>query len=649
VHYCTDTYVIAISVDELCALAHRGGNLDTRFPQRSPRAVKHINFDKLKLPKQQGMRRGVLLRNTLSHAGIPYTVEGVADGIVASENLVEEIKISKKSAVPVREDAYSRLRCLAYFYAVSNGLSRVKMRMRLYHTDTDTVQDMYSEANTDELGLFYLSLLSRIEPLARDLLRREEERLPSISRLRFPYPNPREGQTELAESVFRTIRRGERLFAQAPTGIGKTMSTLYPAVKALGEGLCDRIFYLTAKSSVRREAYAAAGMLHEAGARLRAIMLYAKEQMCSHPEGCHNGAFSRCNPKDCPMAKGYFDRSGEAVAEALATRHGYPKSFITEVAERHRVCPYELSLDISEHCEIIICDYNYVFSPDVYLRRYFDAEEGERGRYVFLVDEAHNLPDRARDMYSVSLASAPFREVYACIDPADTELEGELGGFLMSLERLGTLCTENHQKHEDGTQSGYYINRAPLENFAGLVARLRQHLDAFIKKNPDHPLFDRLAELTALLRRFSNLSDYYDDRFLTYVQLCCGELSVQLICLDPAGVLGSALGRACASVLFSATLSPLEYFADIMGGGKRARTLDLPSPYDPARLCVAVVPGISTRMEDRKASYRKVATMIAATISARAGNYMVYFPSYDYMERVVEQFETRYGKVPHIV
>ncbi|MBO7342022.1 MAG: hypothetical protein J6U87_04995, partial [Clostridia bacterium] len=170
--------------------------------------------------------------------------------------------------------------------------------------------------------------------------------------------------------------------------------------------------------------------------------------MCAHPEGCRAGASSRCNPDACPFARGYYDSVDGAITELLSTRHGFPKSILCEVAQKHRVCPYELSLDLSERCEIIICDYNYAFAPDVYLRRYFDAQEGERGEYVFLVDEAHNLPDRARDMYSVQLGVAPFEAAYAKLDPhEDSELEGVLGSYLMSMRRLGALCTEHREKH----------------------------------------------------------------------------------------------------------------------------------------------------------------------------------------------------------
>ncbi len=643
--YCADRCTVELSVDELCALAHKSGHLDARHPRRAPQTVDPRKFD---LPNEPQREENLLLRNTLTLGGITYTVEGVAHAVCGG-TLVEQIKPTKKGNGSAG-DSFTRLRALAYMLAAAKDLDKVSLRMRHYNTETDAVRDICTEATREELCVFYLSLISRIEPLARDLVYREEERVPSVTALRFPYPNPREGQTELAERTFRAIRRGERLFAEAPTGIGKTMSTLYPAVKALGEGLCDRIFYLTAKASVRREAFAAAAKLYEAGSRLRTVMLYAKEQMCAHPEGCRAGAISRCNPDACPLARGYYDRVEGAITELLATRHGFPKSILTQVAKKHNICPYELSLDLSERCEIIICDYNYAFAPDVYLRRYFDAQEGERGEYVFLVDEAHNLPDRARDMYSAQLAVAPFEAVYAKLDPVeDSELEKELGGYLMAMRRLGTLCTENREKHEDGSESGYYLNRAPLQNFTEQTLQCKRALDAFLKKHDQHPLAVALAELVALLRRFCGLSDYYDDRFLTYIQMQHGEISLQLFCLDPAGVLHSALGRARASVLFTATLKPLDYFVDVLGGGKGAQTVELPSPYDPARLCVTVASGVSTRMEDRAKSYRRISALIAATVSARAGNYIVYFPSYDYMERVHAQFAAKYPNVRCVV
>lgn len=653
--YNSDLCTMELSVRELCALAHQSGSLDASSPRSRFAAMqKGSEIHRALQGAEPNYKAEVFVRNTMVYRGISYTVEGRADGVIEEDGqiTVEEIKTTRARGfvAGAGEDAYSQLRCYAYFLAVSNHVKQVKLRMRLVNAENGEIKDSCSMADTDALYAFYCSLLERVTPYAREELRRREERIPSVRSIGFPYPHPREGQTELAERCFRVIRKGKRLFAQAPTGIGKTMSTLYPAVKALGEGLCERIFYLTAKASTRREAFAAAGKLYAAGAKLRTVTLHAKEQMCLREGGCREGGISHCNPKDCPFAKGYYDRSAEAVFALIGARNGYTRNLIIEAGNRYRVCPYELSLDLSEFCEIIICDYNYAFDPAVYLRRYFDSTEGERGEYVFLVDEAHNLPDRARDMYSIRLYAEPFEAVYAKVDPmADAELEGALGGFLMAFHRLAGLCTENRHKSDNGSENGYYVNRAPLEKFNDAVSRVKGALEKLQRENPLHPLAESLRELLLVLRRYLVLAECYDARFLTYIELLEGRISAQIFCLDPAGVLHTAMNRARATILFSATLTPLDYFADVLGGGQNAETVELPSPYDPNRFCVSVVPAVSTRMEDRDRSYRKVATLIAAAISAKAGNYMVYFPSYDYMEKVLAQFLDKYPNIPHIV
>ena len=652
--YHDEISTVELSVRELCALAHRGGNLDAAHPQRRFEAMQRGSELHRELQaKEKNYTPEVFLRNTLTRNGICYTVEGRADGVIEEGDrvTVEEIKTvrARGFARGAREDAYSQLRCYAYFLAVDRHLRRVSMRIRLVNAESGEIRDICSEATADELYDFYCSLLDRVEPFARERRDHGEVRMPSVAELRFPYPHPREGQVELAERCFRAIRRGRRLFAQAPTGIGKTMSTLYPAAKALGERLCDRVFYLTAKQSTRREAYAAAGRLFAAGAKLRVITLYAKEQMCLREGGCRTGSTSHCNPVDCPYAKGYYDRINTAIFSLLGRQNGFPRSSLVDAAKAHRVCPYELSLDLSEFCEIIICDYNYVFDPAVYLRRYFDSD-GERGEYVFLIDEAHNLADRMRDIYTMRLEAEPFEALYARVDPmADPLLEEALGGLVIAMRRLARLCTENRQKHEDGTESGYYLNRAPLDHFNESVRLVRAKLEAFVKGLPQHPLAEQITELCGMLKKFAFLAECYDSRFLTYVEMVQGRIAVQTVCLDPAGVTDAAMNRAKAVILFSATFAPLDYFVDLLGGGRGAEQLELPSPYDPDRLCVTVASGVSTRMEDRDKSYRRVANLIAATVSAKAGNYMVYFPSYDYMEKVLDRFLARYPQVPHIV
>ena len=651
-HYDQETCTVSLSVCELCVRAHLGGHLEYGSPRHRVEALRRSE-GQCRQPAAKNAEQNLFLRNTATFHGIFYTVDGVVDRVVEEDGkiVVEKIKtVRGAQGGGVRGDLYSQLRCYAHFLAEDRHLHKVALRVRVINSETGETTDHNSEMTADDLYLFYRSMLERIEPFVKEEIKRRDERIPTVKEIGFPYDHAREGQTELAERVFRAIRKRHRLFAGAPTGIGKTMSTLYPAVKAIGEGLCDRVFYLTAKASTRREAFSAAGRLFAAGAKLRTVTLFAKDQMCLREGGCRSGGVSHCNSKDCPYAAGYYDRVNKAIFFLLSAKNGYTGKLITEVGKEYRVCPYELSLDLSEYCEILICDYNYVFDPAVYLRRYFDANEGERGEYVFLVDEAHNLPDRARDMFSMRLDANAFEKAYAKVDPvADPALEEALGGFVTAMRRLGRLCTENRQKNEDGTENGYYLNRAPLQNFGETVEQTRGKLERFLKKLPEHPSAELLTDLVGQLKQYTFLSEYYDERFLTYVEMQENRVTVQLFCLDPSGMLNMAMERARASIFFSATLTPADYFADILGGGKESESVELASPYDPSRLCVTVASSVGTRMEERDGSYRKVSTLIAATVSAKAGNYMVYFPSYDYMEQVLKCFLGKYPDVPHVV
>ena len=271
----------------------------------------------------------------------------------------------------------------------------------------------------------------------------------------------------MIRAVHRAAKRGERLFLQAPTGLGKTMSSLYPAVRACGEGLADRVFYLTAKASTRREAFAACERLVSLVAPLRAVVLTARAQACSHPlAACDGRALSsHCNSVECEGAWGYYDRVGDAVYELLSTGRCYDRRRIAEVAEKYKVCPYELSLDLSEHCDVIIADYNYAFDPLVYLRRYFAPGAICEGKNFFLIDEAHNLADRARDMYSVTLSRRAFERVYAEVDRRDKVLNDALETVILAMRDMRRMCRDNLTTDEAGQECGYCLSHAPLSAF----------------------------------------------------------------------------------------------------------------------------------------------------------------------------------------
>ncbi len=645
---------VALSVRRLCEAALLRGDLDLRSGGASTERLNE-GAELHRMIQQQrgeGYRAEQPLSVLYDYADIKWQVSGIADGIYGEgeSSTVEEIKTvsGRLPSEPVLEHL-AQLRTYGFFYCLSESCVSVSLRLTYYSTATKKTKEFLYNETSDILRMYFHSLLDLVLPRARRIVHRAEVTLPYVrENALFPYGELREGQSELVTECYRTVKGGKRLFAQAPTGIGKTLSVLYPSVRALADGYCDRIFYLTAKASTRREAFGAAKSLYENGARLRTCVITARDSICLCEAARGTGrASSYCNPDDCPYARGYYDKVGAALSHLLDTKSGYSRPAIEETAKRFEVCPYELSLDLSELCDIIICDYNYVFDPGVYLRRYFGSMS-ERSDSVFLVDEAHNLPDRARSMHSCELLRSEFESLYTATGSAEPELDRALEKVILYLRSLRRLCHDNLVKAPDG-ERGFYMTRQALPGLIDAMSEFAASADKWRRGRREHALYGALSELCRSAKKCLLIGEYYDDRFLTYVELLGGETRVRIFCLDPSGVLGARLACAKASVLFSATLTPLDYFTELCGGGDSV-TLDLPSPFPPENLCIAAVDSISTRADDRDdKSYRRIATYIAATVSAKAGNYICYFPSYNFMEKVYGFFSKKYPDVETVI
>ena len=314
------------------------------------------------------------------------------------------------------------------------------------------------------------------------------------------------------------------------------------------------------------------------------------------------------------------------------------------VAQKYKVCPYELSLDLSLLCDVIICDYNYVFDPIIYFQRYF-GKGGEGGRYVFLVDEAHNLPDRAIDMYSASLSRNSFEEIASIIPAHDSELLNELDGFIHLLDESKKLCYDNMTKNEKGEEQGYYISKNSYTDIDARLENLHSVMGTWIRKNRLSPVLNQVKNLYSTLSKYRKISELYDDHYMFFIEVLGGDIKVRLSCLDPSNQLALCHSRAVSSVMFSATLEPIDYFSDILGGDRSSIKIQLPSPFNQENLCLVCVDSINTRFDERESSYKKIASCIAGTLSGRAGNYIVFFPSYNYMNEVHKAFEKKYPKV----
>lgn len=652
--YNQDTCAIELTVEELCLSTVGGGDLGGY-------ARGFTNHGRLSLSEIHALLqkdcRGYYnpepsLSFTMLSGGMYMTVSGIADGTFrdGASPVLDTVAYLRGYGfrLPPDELLLARSRVYALALALREDRSEIRARITYVHTETKQIKYFEYRYETEVLRAYVADLLARIERRAKRMILRELEDLPSAAHARFPYRELREGQEIMIREVYGAIRRGKRLFVEAPTGTGKTVSSLYPAVRALGEGRIDKIFYLTAKNSTGREAYRAAAKLKEAGVTLRTVMIAAKEQVCRCPaKAAGLGGRNFCNPNDCPLARGYYDRAPAAIEELLSEGCGFPTRRILEVANRHGVCPYELSLDLSEYCEIIICDYNYAFDPSVYFRRYF-GESATGGKYAFLIDEAHNLSDRARDMYSAVIRRSEL-DAYAEKLRDEESLSLALAPVVMHVSCLRSLCRDNLVKDSEGNEQGFYLGREPLTDLDRELDALRKKCETWLKENRMHILVGEVQNLVSGIKRYLAVNEHFDRGFRCYVELFGGDLTVKTYCLDPSSTMDALLKRAHSAILFSATLTPPEYFCDVLGGGKSADSISLPSPFDTEGLCVAVADYLSLRMEDRKKNFARYASVIAATVSAKAGNYIAYFPSYACLEGVLTAFRRKYPKVETVV
>ena len=636
--------MMLISARELAELSSRGGSLGGGAGDSATSEEGRELHKMLAAAQGEGFKAEIPISADFRSGSVTYRISGRADGVRDGEvPTVVEFKTVTHSAFDRASSRLGRAQLMIYAacLAISKNCEKVATSLVISTPDGEKVKSSDRVYTSDELELALHAFISKIAPRAASESQSMCQTHPELSGLKFPHAGLREGQRELISSVASAVGSGKRLFAQAPTGIGKTVSVLYGAARAMGRSDIRRIFYLTAKASTRREAYAAAGRLAGAGAGLRTVVLTAKEQICPRK----SGPDFVCDPEHCPLAKGYYDRAAAAIESLTANYKGYPVSAITQAAAKFSVCPHELSLDLSEYCDIIICDYNYAFDPAVKLRRYFGDGAYCGGRNVFLIDEAHNLPERARDIFSASLTRADVAKLREAVQN-ETSLVSALDSLDSAMCRAGELCEENMQER-DGVRCGYYFNLNPLPELDDAVARALERADLFyFTHRTDLPLASAASRFRSVCKKWQDAAENFDERYRTYIEKIGEDVSLKLFCLDPSARLDDALGEAYSSVFFSATLTPADYFSDILGGGKNSRQISLPSPFPRENLGLIALSAVSTRFEDREKSYKKIAGAIAATVAAKRGNYIVYFPSYKYMQSVTDIFCARYPNVP---
>jgi Rad3-related DNA helicase len=491
--------------------------------------------------------------------------------------------------------------------------------MTYCNLETEEIKRFQEKESIEELEPWFLGLIREYGKWCDYRVAWKEKRNQSIRELQFPYPY-RKGQKELAAGVYRTIFHRKTLFLQAPTGVGKTLSTLFPAVKAVGEGLGEGIFYLTAKTITRTVAEEAFHILGEKGLAYKAVTLTAKERICPLEE-------TACNPDDCPYAKGHFDRVNDAVYEMVTEQEDFSREALLSHSEKWQVCPFELSLDVALWVDAVICDYNYVFDPKAQLKRFFG--ENKKGSYLFLIDEAHNLVERGREMYSALLIKEEFLEVKRAVKPYSRKLE-------KCLER----CNRQMLSWKRECETYRLLERTELNLFYLSLMNLGGEMENFLEVFEQGEVREKVLDLYFQVYTFLEACDRLDDHYVIYTEMMeDGRFQVKLFCVDPSTNLQQCLDKGNSAIFFSATMLPVRYYIKLLGEDPTPYTMYAESSFLKSKKLVLVGRDVSSRYTRRGyEEYRKIASYIQVAIGQKKGNYLVFFPSYRMMEDVADCF-----------
>ena len=621
---------IRLSVRAFVEFLLRSGDLDNRrnaFADKEAMQKGSRIHRKIQKAMPVGYRAEVPLIYEKEYDEFTLRIEGRADGIWTEPEgvTIDEIKgiymdLEQLTApIPVH---LAQAKCYAYIYSLQNHLETIAVQMTYCNLDSEEKKYFRETYTQNELDLWFSGFVDEYYKWAKFQYDWRQLRNRSMQGLEFPFPY-RDGQRELVQGIYRTILRKKQLFVQAPTGIGKTMCTVFPSVRAVGEGLAEQIFYLTAKTIARTVAEEAFQILKARGLKYKVITITAKEKLCICDE-------AECNPQHCPRAKGHFDRVNDAVFEILNQEDIYTRERLLEHSEKWQVCPYEMCLDIASWCDAVICDYNYVFDPDVKLKRFFG--EGVKGEYLFLIDEAHNLVDRGRDIFSAALYKEDFLAMKRIAKLFDKKLE-----------RLTDRCNKKlleYKRECDGCRV-----MESISDFVLPLLGLMSELETCLETLRDEELRRQVLEFYFQVRSFLMIYELVDENYVIYAQHEeDGRFKIKLFCVNPAANIQECLDRGRSTVFFSATLLPVQYYKKLLSTREDDYAVYVDSPFCQEKRCLILCRDVSSRYTRRnETEYRKIAAYIHAAASAKTGNYMAFFPSYRLMEDVLSVYRSEFA------
>lgn len=621
-----------IGIRQLVEFVLRKGDLnEVKNSQNTALAGAKIHRQ-LQSTRSEAYQSEVYLKTTVTMNGTDYLISGRADGVQTTTDgiLIEEIKTSDQAFDDLTDNTrdlyWGQVQVYGYLILQDHPeLDEVTLQLTYFQVINKKITKTQRVLSRAELETFFKNLITEYEywlTLRADL---RQQRNASIADLPFPFPSYRTGQHELAAAVYKTIHFQKRLFVEAPTGTGKTISTLFPAIKAMGEDEIERIFYLTAKQSTRHVAEEALTLMSHDGLQLKSITLTAKDQI-RFPEE------QDVPPEENPFMVGYYDRLKPGLKDILTHETQLTRPIIEKYAREHMLDPFEFSLDISLFCDVIICDYNYLFDPLVYLQRFFSEEDLDN---FFLVDEVHNLVSRARSMYSAEISDAPIAHLLKLAKPDKSQpsddLQRELKKVRRSFGRISQALID-----DDVTEQ---LSIDPPDKLSRTLRNFNDFISDWLQKQQPSELLDAVRNYFFDCLTFVKISDMYDGSYQTRTVQEGHHITVKELCLDPSDFLNRSLKLGAGAVLFSATLSPMGYYQRVLGGEANSLAYQLPSPFPPKNQAILVTQYIQTTYHERPHSEAAIVASLKALVTAKTGNYLFFFPSYGYLTQIKAAFE----------
>ena len=613
---------IKIAIKEFVSFIGRSGSISNDFTSPT-RAIEGTRIHQmLQANQKETYHKEYYVTYTKQYDDFQIILSGRADGVVKEEDyyMVDEIKSTTRpldslTAIDTIPSHLNQAKCYAYIIACENNLKEIDIQLTYYQIDTNEIKQLKETFLIDALEMHFNSLLDQYYAFAKTNIDHIIKRNKSIKKLEFPFKTYREGQREMAISVYNTIKQKEILFIQAATGIGKTISTIYPALKSIQKGYISKIMYLTAKTITRSVAEDTTKKLYHTGCSMRVVTITAKDKICFLDK-------SNCHKDYCPYALNHYDRINAAILDCLENEALFTREVIETYALKHQVCPFELSLDLFLFSDISISDYNYAFDPKVSLKR----AEDQRSDYVLLVDESHNLVDRSKEMYSFVFSKE-------LVMNAKRKSPAKKGKLYQAINKLNSLMNE---VRNNCNQEGYYITNIPPQEFVTPIHNFHVEARKFLLDSIKDDFHQSVLELYFHCLDFIRILDLYGSNYITYIESTSKDTTLKLFCIDSSQHLKNVYQQVRSTILFSATLLPITYFYQVLGGDNNQK-LYFPSPFPKENKQILIAQDISTRYRVRHQNHHKIIHYIKALLESKKGNYLIYFPSYAYMNQVLER------------